>query len=70
MDVLNYVHYMLTRSTELARYHLAKKLANCTHSMTSDSHSGGNLQSESESMSKRLWKMTSHEADDLYILNP
>ena len=64
--VLHHAQYVLTGSVELSRIQFAGKIANCTRSMTSNSHYGANLRSENESMSVKHWKTTSREADGLY----
>ena len=49
----------------MARFQFAGKMATCTRSTKSNSHSGAKSRSENESVNVKHWKTTSREADDL-----
>ena len=53
----------LTGSAELPRFQFMEKMAICTRTMKSNSHSGANSWSENESVSVKH-----DEADDLYLV--
>ena len=67
---LNHAQYVLIGSVELSRLQFAGKVANCTRSMSSNSHYGVNLWSEIELISVKHWKTTSCEADGSLDVSP